>query len=99
MYFKALESHSAKQGCGCQHKLDLGQIGRLSEDIDIALHKLAETAFLRTVCAPYIAHLQCLKGFRQCCRIIGIETAERHGKIITETSVHQIVFRFGIGKI
>ena len=48
-----------------QDQLDLRQVGRLAQNIDITLHKLAETPSLRSVRAPYISHLQRLKRSRQ----------------------------------
>ena len=36
-------------------------VGVSEQDIDIALHELAVSSSLRTVCTPYITDLQCLE--------------------------------------
>ena len=59
-----MEIHLPKHRCGRQNQLDLGQIARFSENIDITLHELAEPASLRTVSTPYISDLKRLKWRR-----------------------------------
>ena len=49
----------------------------LTDDIDVALHKLAVTSSLWTVCTPYISHLQCFKRTWQIICIICIISGKR----------------------
>ena len=39
---------------------------------EMCIRDRSETAFLRTVCTPYAADLECLERGRQVCRVIGI---------------------------
>ena len=60
-----MEIQFAKQ-CGSRHdQLDLCKVCGLTKNIDVTLHELTETASLRTVCSPYISHLQCLEWCRK----------------------------------
>ena len=57
-----MKTKLAQRGGGCQNQFNLRQVGGFSQNINIALHELAVTSFLGTVCTPYVANLQCLKG-------------------------------------
>ena len=59
---------------------------------DIALHELAVSSSLRTVCTPYISHLKCFERGRKLVCVVGIVTAERNGQVITQAAVYEIVF-------
>ena len=63
-------------------QFDLRKIGRFSENIDITLHKLTKTPPLRTVCTPYISHLQRFERHRKFICMIGIIPGKRHGQVI-----------------
>ena len=70
------------------------KIGRLTQDIDITLHKLTETTSLRTVSSPYISHLKCLKRSRKLVCIIGIISGKRYGQVIAKSGICQIILCF-----
>ena len=54
---EVFESQFSKCACGCQDQLDLCQIGRLADNVDITLHELAVTTSLRTVCTLSLIHI------------------------------------------
>ena len=88
------------QGCGCrQNQLDLRQIGRFSQYINITLHELTVASSLRPVRTPYISYLQRLERRGQLAGVIGIKTDERNGQVITQSAVHQISLFFGCFQI
>ena len=89
-----MEIQFSKKCCCCKYKLDLGKIGRLTQDIDITLHKLTETTSLRTVSSPYISHLKCLKRSRKLVCIIGIISGKRYSQVITKSGICQIILCF-----
>ena len=89
-----MEIQFSKKCCSCKYKLDLSKIGRLTQDIDITLHKLTETTSLRTVSSPYISHLKCLKRSRKLVCIIGIISGKRYGQVIAKSGICQIILCF-----
>ena len=85
-----MEIQFAKQ-CGSRHdQLDLCKVCGLTKNIDVTLHELTETASLRTVCSPYISHLQCLEWCRKLAGIVGIISGKRYSQVITKSGVYQI---------
>ena len=89
-----MEIQFSEKCCCCKYKLNFSQVSRLTQDIDITLHKLTETTSLRTVSSPYISHLKCLKRSRKLIGIIGIIPGKRYSQVIAETGICQIVLCF-----
>ena len=89
-----MEIQFSKKCCSCKYKLDFSKIGRLTQDIDITLHKLTETTSLRTVSSPYISHLKCLKRSWKLVCIIGIISGKRYGQVIAKSGICQIILCF-----
>ena len=89
-----MEIQFSKKCCSCKYKLDLSKIGRLTQDIDITLHKLTETTSLRTVSSPYISHLKCLKRSRKLIGIVGIISGKRYSQVIAKSGICQIILCF-----
>ena len=90
-----MEAKPAQRSGGGQDQFNFCQIGRLSENINVALHELAVSAALRSLRPPHISHLQRLKRRWKLAGIIGIKPHERNRQVITETAIHQIRFFFG----
>ena len=89
-----MEIQFAKQSSCCHNKLNLSKVSRLAKNIDITLHELTETTSLRTVCSPYIAHLECLKWCRKLSGVVRIISGKRYSQIIAKTGIYQICLTF-----
>ena len=89
----------AKKGGGCKHQLDLSHISGLTQNINVTLHKLTETASLRTVSSPYIAHLQCLKRSRQLIGVVGVISGKGYCQVIAKTGIYKICLLFCLVKL
>ena len=85
-----MEIQLSQQSGSSQDQFNLCQTGGFSQNINIALHKLAETPSLRTVCSPYISHLQRLKRRGKLICIVRIVTGQRDRQIVTKSTVYQI---------
>ena len=70
------EIQLSEQSAGSKDQLYLRKIRRLAQNIDIALHKLAVSSSLRTVCSPDISNLERLKWGRQLVCVVSIITGQ-----------------------
>src|SRR5699024_7935284 len=91
---KAVKVQFSHQSRCSQDHINLCQESGVSQNVNVTLHKLTETASLRTVCPQHISDVQSLERLRQFIGIIGIEAAERNGKIVAKTAVYQIILGF-----
>ena len=85
-----MKTKLSKAGGGSCDQLDLCQICRISQNVNITLHELTVTTLLWAVSSPHISHLQCLKRRRQIIGIVGVIPCQGHRKIITHSLVYQI---------
>ena len=86
-----VRADSSKGSGGSQNQLNFSQAGGISQDINVTLYKLAETALLGTVRTPHAAHLKSLERTRELCSVIGIITGQRKGEVIAQAAVHQVI--------
>ncbi len=91
VHSKILKIKFPKHRRSRKDQLYLRKASRLPKDVDVALYKLPETAFLRAVRPPHIPDLHRLKGRRKLVRMVSIIPGKRHGKIIAKPSVNQIL--------
>ncbi len=89
-----LEPERAERLRGGQDQLDLGDLGRDAEDVDVALGELAVPAPLGALGAPDRADLHRPQGLRQLRMVLRVVAAERHGEVEAETQVGQV----GLGR-
>ena len=86
-----VRADSSKGSGGSQNQLNFSQAGGISQDINVTLYKLAETALLGTVCTPHTAHLKGLEGAWQIGCVIGVIAGKGEGEVIAQAAVHQVI--------
>ena len=87
-----MEIQFSEHRCRRKDELDLRQIGRLAEDVDVALHELAEAPSLGPVRPPHIAHLQRLEWRRQLICMVRIIPGKGNSQVVAQAAVHQVRF-------
>ena len=68
-------------------QLDLGQLARLADDVDVALHELAVAALLRTLGPPDRRDLDRPEHGRQLGAVGRVEPGERNGQVEAQAEV------------
>ena len=87
---RLLEAERDQRRRGRQDQLDLGDLRRDAEDVDVALGELPETALLRSLGSPDRPDLDRLERIRQGRPIVGVVARERHREIEAETEVREV---------
>ena len=85
-----LEPEGAQRLRRREDQLDLGDLRRDTEDVDVALGELPVTAPLRTLGAPDGSDLHCAERLRQLPVVVGIVPGERHREIEPEAEVGEV---------
>ena len=91
---EALEAERAERLRGGEDQLDLGDLRRDAEDVDVALGELPVAAALRPLGAPDRPDLHRPEGIRQLREIVRVVPGERHRQVEAEAQVGQV----GLGR-
>ena len=84
---------------GRDEQLGLGLDAGLADDVDVALHELAEAALLRALGAPHRRDLDRAEHRRQLGAVAGVEPGERHGQVEAQPEVDEVEGLLGGGEI
>ena len=72
-------------------QLDLGIGGRIAQDVDIALHKLAQAAFLRALGTVNAVGLDDLERVGQLVAVGSVVAGQRQGQVIAQAHVGKLL--------
>ena len=87
---RAVETESPERVAGRRQQLELGADAGFAEDVDVALHELAEAALLRALGAPHRSDLHSSEHRRQACPVRRVEPGERHRQVEAQAEVGQV---------
>ena len=77
-------------------QLHLGVGGGIAQNVDIALHELAQTALLRALGAEHPVGLDHLEGVGQLVLVGGVVAAQRQGEVVAQTHIGQLLGIAGV---
>ena len=89
----------AQHAGGGVDQLDLGQVGGIPQDVDVALGELAEPPLLGPVGPPHVADLQSLERAGQQGHVVGIIAGEGQGQVVPQAAVAHLVGGVGLRQL